>query len=114
MIISMKLKEIYFNQIKSGEKIYEIRINDEKRRQLSVGDTIEFKKKPDLVEVLPAKVVDLVYFDSFNQMLQNLKVEELGFKGMTKKEVEDLYHQFYSFEEESNYGIVAIKIDNKC
>lgn len=28
----MKIKPIYFDKIKKGEKIYEVRLNDEKRR----------------------------------------------------------------------------------
>ena len=28
----MKIKAIYFDKIKNGEKVYEVRLNDEKRR----------------------------------------------------------------------------------
>lgn len=39
----MKIREVYFNKIKSGEKIYEIRLNDEKRRLIDVGDVLVLK-----------------------------------------------------------------------
>ena len=39
----MKVQPIYFNKIKTGEKIYEVRLNDEKRRSIDVGDFIIFK-----------------------------------------------------------------------
>lgn len=48
MNYEMKLRAIYFDKIKSGEKIYEIRLNDERRKDLKVGDTIVFKKEPEL------------------------------------------------------------------
>ena len=46
----MKLKEIYYNKIKSGEKIYKIRFNNEKRRLIDVGDIVIFQKEPKLNE----------------------------------------------------------------
>ena len=46
----MKLKEQYFNCIKDGSKKYEIRLNDEKRQLIKVGDFIEFQKEPELEE----------------------------------------------------------------
>jgi len=39
----MKLKEQYFDYIKYGTKEYEIRLNDEKRRNIKKGDFIEFQ-----------------------------------------------------------------------
>ena len=38
----MNLQPRYFNYIKSGTKRIELRLNDEKRRQLQLGDTIVF------------------------------------------------------------------------
>lgn len=42
MIHEMKLLEDPFEQIKSGAKTVEIRLFDEKRKVLRVGDIIEF------------------------------------------------------------------------
>ena len=41
----MKLKEQYFNYIRYGTKEYEIRLNDEKRKNIKSGDFIEFQKE---------------------------------------------------------------------
>ena len=41
----MKIKAIYFDKIKSGEKIYEIRLHDEKRRKLKIGDGLVLQKR---------------------------------------------------------------------
>lgn len=107
----MKLKPVYFEKIKAGEKIYEIRLNDEKRQLLKVGDVLTFKKEPDLTESLQTKIVDLFYFKSFSEILETLSAGEIGFKGFTKNEIEDIYHGFYSSEDELKYGVVAIKIE---
>lgn len=111
MIHEMKLREIYFDKIKSGEKIYEIRLNDEKRKLITVDDDIVFKKEPELKEALTAKVKELIHFDSFNDMVNFLPLKDVGFANASKEEVIDIYHQFYSQEDETNYGILAIKIE---
>ncbi|MBR1925760.1 MAG: ASCH domain-containing protein [Clostridia bacterium] len=113
MIHEMKLREIYFNMIKNGSKIYEVRLNDEKRRLIDVGDTIIFKKEPLLKEELVTKVKDIVYFKNFEELVNTLPLEKIGFKTESKQEVEDIYHSFYSPEEEQKYGVVAIKVITK-
>lgn len=106
----MKLREIYFNKIKNGEKIYEIRLNDEKRQLINVGDVIIFKKEPELQDSIQTVVEDLVYFKSFSEMINTLPLSKVGFENETKQEIEDIYHQFYSKEDEAKYGVLAIKI----
>lgn len=49
MVHKIKLRKIYYEMIKSGAKIYEGRLNDEKRRLISVGDIITFQKEPELI-----------------------------------------------------------------
>ncbi len=106
----MKLREIYYNLIKKGEKIYEIRLNDEKRQILDVGDMLVFEKEPNLDEKLNTVIEDLIYFKSFNEMLNCLPLEKVGFKNSSINEVEKVYRQFYTIDDEKKYGIVAIKV----
>ena len=47
MIHYMKLKKDPFEAIRSGEKIYELRLLDVKRKQIKVDDHIVFKKLED-------------------------------------------------------------------
>lgn len=106
----MKLRAIYFDKIKKQEKIYEIRLNDEKRRQIDVGDVLIFKKEPELSESLETIVADLIYFDSFKEMIETLPLEKVGFENQRPEEVEEVYHSFYSVQDEKKYGVVAIKV----
>jgi len=108
----MKLRTPYFNLIKNGSKIYEIRLNDEKRRLIKIGDTILFKKEPELQETLQTEVVDLKCFDSFASLLKTLPLDKIGFSKENKKDVEAIYHNIYSPENEKQYGVLAIKIKN--
>lgn len=106
----MKIKAIYFEKIKKGEKIYEVRLNDEKRRAMDVGDVLVLKKEPDQVEELYLEIKDLVYFDSFDEMVNTLPSEKIGFAGMEKQAIVDVYHSFYSPADERKHGVVAIKV----
>ncbi len=111
MTHEMKLKEIYFNKIKNGSKIYEIRLNDEKRQLIDVGDVIIFKNASDFNQTLKSIIVDLIYFDNFEEMATTLPKEKVGFENENTSKIVEIYHQFYSIEDEKKYGIVAIKIE---
>lgn len=55
MIYEMKLQPVFYNYMLNGTKRIEIRLNDEKRRMIKVGDTITFYKEPLLNELLMLK-----------------------------------------------------------
>ena len=52
-------------EIRTGNKTIELRLNDEKRKQISVGDTIKFINTEDSNDTLRVKVVDLFFFSSY-------------------------------------------------
>lgn len=110
MIHEIKVKENYYNKIKSGEKIYEVRLLDEKRCLINVGDTLRINKEPLMEEFLDAKVVDLLRFKSFQEMASVLPAISIGFDGCLPEEIVNEYHKFYSGELEEKYGVVAIKL----
>ena len=59
MEYKMGLQEKYFNDIKYGTKKIEIRLNDEKRKLLNIGDTLYFLLEPDRKNSLKTKIVSL-------------------------------------------------------
>jgi len=59
MIHKMKLNEEPFEKIKNGTKTVEFRLYDEKRKQIKVGDKIEFSRLPELQEILLVDVLEL-------------------------------------------------------
>lgn len=98
-----------FEKVKTGTKNVEVRVNDEKRRKLSVGDTLVFLKRPDDIEKLSSKITGLVYFNNFNDLVDNYPIERLYSKDYTKIELLNLLSKFYSEEEINKYGVVAIE-----
>ena len=60
MVHQMKLLESPFERIKNGTKTIEFRLFDEKRKQIKIGDQIEFSKLPDLKEKLLVDVIEYI------------------------------------------------------
>lgn len=71
MVHQMKLLESPFERIKNGTKTIEFRLFDEKRKQIKIGDQIEFSKLPDLKEKLLVDVIELYKEDTFETLLKN-------------------------------------------
>ena len=110
MIHIMKLKEQYFNYIRYGTKEYEIRLNDEKRKNIKSGDFIEFQKEPFLEEKMLIMVDDILHYDNFNELFKNINIEFLADSSITKKQLNADLENFYSIEKQKEYGVVAIKL----
>ena len=105
MIHKMRLKESPFERIKNGTKTIEFRLYDEKRSKIKIGDQIEFSKLPDLQETILVDVLDLYREDTFENLFKKLFTDE----DEIKKETKSMY-QYYSPDEEKQYGVVGIKI----
>lgn len=103
------LDEDIFEVVKNKTKTVEVRVNDEKRRKLKIGDKLTFLKRPDDSEKIEAIVEDLVYYKNFNELVKDYTIDELYIKGYTKDEFINLLKKFYSDDEVNKYGTVAIK-----
>ena len=96
MIHEMKLQPEYFNFILNGTKRIEIRLNDEKRQNIKLGDKIKFLKEPDLNESFEAQVIGLLRYNSFEEMFKDYDISILSDKSMTKEELISVLEQFYT------------------
>lgn len=79
MTHSMKLKDNPFNKIASGEKTIELRLYDEKRKRIKVGDRIEFTKISHPDKKLITEVIALHLFSSFKELYSALPLEKCGY-----------------------------------
>ena len=111
MIHELKLQPKYYNFILNGSKRIEIRLFDEKRRIIKIGDTIKFLKEPELEESFEVKVVDLLRYDSFEDMFKDFDISVLADKSMTKEELIKVLEQFYTKEKQETYGVLGIRIE---
>ena len=99
----MKLQPEYYNFIQNGTKRIEIRLFDEKRQQIKIGDTIKFLKEPELIESINAKVIGLLRYSSFEDMFKDFDISVLSDKSMTKEELIDVLEKFYTKEKQKQY-----------
>ena len=111
MLHEMKLQPEYYNFILHGTKRIEIRLFDEKRQIIKLGDTIRFLKEPDLNEFFDTKVVGLLIYNSFEEMFEDFDISILSDKSKTKKELINVLEVFYSKEKQKKYGVLGIKIE---
>ncbi len=107
----MKLNESPFERIKSGRKIIEIRLFDEKRQKLKVGDTIQFSKLLKLKEKISVEIIGLLRYKTFSELVADFPITYFGYADNFNKEdfVNSIY-TIYSKEEEKRYGVLGIKI----
>ena len=97
--------------IKQGEKIFEIRLNDEKRKLIKVGDKIKFFMFENLDKSFVCSVTDLLYFKNFDEMINSLSPTSIGMKGLSAFQIKNIYREFYTLEDEQKYGVIAIKLN---
>ena len=104
----MRLKMQPFDSIKSGEKIYELRLYDEKRQKIKLGDYIVFTAENG--ERLTVKVTDILRFNDFAELYAVLPKTQIGYKPHEIADHEDMA-QYYAEDEIKKYGVVALKIE---
>ena len=107
----MKLNPSPFKMIREGNKTIELRLYDEKRKQISIGDFITFSNTENSNDTLCVKVIDLFVFSSFDELYKNLPLLECGY---TKEDIATAspndMEKYYSKEMQQQYGVVGIKI----
>ena len=111
MEMNVHLDSDIFDVVLGGAKDVEIRVNDEKRRKLHVGDTLIFLRRPEEIDKIKATVTNLVFFDSFNEVVDNYPMKRIYLDNYSKEDFITLIRRFYSEEEEKEFGIVAIEFE---
>jgi ASC-1-like (ASCH) protein len=107
----MKLLEDPFIKIASGEKTIEIRLFDEKRQQLNVGDIIEFSKLPQLEDKVQVKITALLRYSSFQDLIHDFNMGYYGYpEDYPINDFLNSIYKIYSPEQEKKYGVLGIKI----
>ena len=107
--MEFRLDGMYFEMIKNRDKKVEIRLNDEKRQQLKIGDELIFVRRGDDKQRIKTKVTALRHYKSFKEMVMFEPKNDIGFAFKTLDEIIETYEGFYSKEEEEKYGVLAIK-----
>lgn len=105
----MSLQSKYYDFIKNGTKRIELRLYDEKRQKIKLGDKIEFSKSE--TEKFNAKIIGLMRYQSFEDLFEDFPIEILADKTMTKAELLNVLGKFYTEEKQRQFGVIGIRIE---
>ena len=98
--------------IASGRKTIELRLWDEKRQGIAVGDTIVFFHAEESDRHMKTVVKALHRFPTFEALYAALPLEECGY---LPEEVAQASHldmlAYYSCEEQERCGVVGIELE---
>lgn len=108
MTYNMKLRDEPFNSIKNGNKTIELRLNDEKRKNIVPSDTIVFTNI-DTNERIKVSVIDVHKYDNFYELYKYFDKKSLGYKDDEVADPKDM-EAYYSKEEQEKYKVVGIEI----
>lgn len=108
---SMNLDSVPFEMIKSGIKTIELRLYDEKRRKIKVGDMIVFAQNDGSAETLNTKVIAMYVFDSFETLYKKLPLEKCGYtsENISSAKAEDMEY-YYTKSQQKKYGVIGIEL----
>ncbi|MDQ5957511.1 MAG: hypothetical protein QG614_486 [Patescibacteria group bacterium] len=99
----MNLNRIAFEKVRTGNKTIETRLYDDKRRGITIGDTVTFWSNEDKVDVV---VTDLLKYTKFENLFSN---NDFGLFGSDSLENLMTIYKYYSKEDEEKFGVVGIK-----
>ena len=107
----LKLQPRYYEYILNGTKDIEIRLYDEKRQKINIGDIIIFKKEPELNESFKVKVVGLLRYENFDGLFNDFTIDRLADRSMSKSELLEELEKFYTKEKQKEYEVLGIRIE---
>lgn len=108
----MKLRPAPFSMIRSGRKTFELRLNDEKRKLICIGDEILFECTEGDTAPLLCRVVGLHPFDSFETLYRTLPLLSCGYTEETVATADPRdMEAYYSADEIRQHGVLAIALE---
>lgn len=108
---NMNLDSCWFDKIKEGSKTIEMRLNDERRQSIQIGDEIIFTNNSQRNRHIRVRVINIHRFDSFKELYEALPLEKCGYTkdNVSEAKPEDM-ERYYSKEQQKKYGVLGIEI----
>lgn len=104
----MHLDNEPFSLMKDGHKTIEVRLNDVKRQSIELGDIISFINNKT-GQSLDVKVINLLRYPDFDSLFDSSDIYDFGSNNKILS-VEKM-RNYYSSEDEKEYGVLGIKIE---
>ena len=108
----MNLEPSAFLKIANQNKTIELRLNDEKRQKINIGDRIEFRCG-EINSVIFAEVIKLHKFSDFEQLYKALPLEKCGY---SKDDLKTAHYtdmeKYYTKSQIKKHGALGIELQN--
>ena len=108
---TMNLHDAPFCKIKSGLKRVEMRLFDDRRKGIMVGDTILFTNN-STAEQMVVEVTSIEVFATFEQLYNCYDKVDIGYMPEDEANPEDML-MYYTKEQIAQNGVVAIGVKVK-
>lgn len=108
MIHHLNLCHLPFLAIKENRKSVEMRLYDEKRQNIKIGDILEFIDL-ETKEILNVEAIDIKLYPSFKELYQDNDKVSLGYKIDEEANYLDML-TYYPKERQDRYQAMAIYI----
>ncbi len=105
----MNLQTKFYNFIKDGTKRIEVRLFDEKRQKIQLGDIVEFYNSKG--EIIGARVTGVLRYRTFEDLFRDFDVSILADRTMTKEELQKTLEGFYDKEKQLSFGVIGIRFE---
>lgn len=105
MLHKMTLKKKYFDLISQEKKTIELRLFDEKRSLIRVGDKIEFSNGED---ICLTTVEGLFINSSFEKLFGMFSVSKAGFED--EEVALNVMEEFYPLNKQLKLGVIGVQI----
>ena len=109
----LDLNDRAFDAIQNKTKRVEIRLLDEKRSKLKIGDMITFTNYDDSSKSFDTEITNLLVFNDINEVLNNYDISLLLSKSTKKDDLINIFNSIYSIEERNKYKIICIEFKIK-
>ena len=106
IVHQMKLGNDSFEAIKNKTKTIEMRLNDEKRSNIKIGDIIEFTNTMTL-EKLKVKVDNIYKYANFEELYKHHDKISIGYREEEIIDPNDML-MYYKKEDVEKYGVLGI------
>lgn len=108
----MNVDKQWFDKIANGSKTIELRLNDDKRRKIKIGDYIvlnNLDENADLTKCV-VQVTALHVFTDFKSLYASLDMTKCGYSITDTPDSDDML-AYYSTKRQSEWGVVGIEFD---
>ena len=105
----MGLQKQYFDFMKDGTKRIELRLYDEKRQKIALGDLVDFVD-PDGRKI-STRIIGLLKYESFKDLFEDFDIAVLADGSMSKQKLLQDLERFYTPEQQEQYGVLGLRIE---